>query len=482
MKIRLSLLWGIAVLVLTMLSVVRAMDKGELVDAIAQDAGISKADAKRALDGFVDVTSSALKKGDRVSLVGFGSFFVSKLHARTGRNPQTGKEIKIAAKNVVKFKAGAALSEKVNRRRSLQASKYEVAADMVTSTGAILDFQKPDKLVYQLLGNIPGDFLQVIANAKVSQDQVKGAVEKFDKANGTLVAFDSPETGIECSLRTSLEHATDLSRSVLTRFIYSFRNVINDELSNTDKACGSGTYGQVKTIRTADCQKKVVNVRGMGTFYASWTVDKCSIAAFKPAVEFGADIINALRDTALDLIEREANNMHQISRAVLADIECHCSCEDGVDDDCNIRECDGLGNKCNGVDNDCNKRDCNGINNDCDGVDNDCNRASDEIACCAKTAKRGATDGRSLLWGGESIVAFADDYGDRRGKLVGLCGNLRKVITEEGFLATYQDFFANVLKNGDATRGAGTRVRKGMQELKRLLRDIRKEVQAMKNK
>ena len=80
-----------------------------------------------------------------------------------------------------------------------------------------------------------------------------------------------------------------------------------------------------------------------------------------------------------------------------------------------------------------------------------------------------------------SIVAFAEDYGDRRGKLVGLCGNLKKVMTEEGFLTTYQDFFANVLKNGDATREAGTRVRKGMQELKRLLKDVRKEVQAMKN-
>ena len=56
-----------------------------------------------------------------------------------------------------------------------------------------------------------GDFFQIMANAKVSQDQFKSAVEKFGKANGRLVAFDSPETGIKCSLRTSLEHATDLS-------------------------------------------------------------------------------------------------------------------------------------------------------------------------------------------------------------------------------------------------------------------------------
>ncbi|UTW61111.1 HU family DNA-binding protein [bacterium SCSIO 12741] len=90
------------------------MNKSELVEAMANGAGISKADAKKALDALIDSTSSALKKGDRVALVGFGSFSVSKRSARTGRNPQTGKEIKIAAKNVVKFKAGAELSTAVN--------------------------------------------------------------------------------------------------------------------------------------------------------------------------------------------------------------------------------------------------------------------------------------------------------------------------------------------------------------------------------
>ncbi|MFT5859361.1 MAG: DNA-binding protein HU-beta [Flavobacteriaceae bacterium] len=90
------------------------MNKAELIDAMAASAGLSKADAKRALDGFVDATGAALKKGDRISLVGFGSFSVSHRAARTGRNPQTGKEIQIAAKNVVRFKAGSDLSEKVN--------------------------------------------------------------------------------------------------------------------------------------------------------------------------------------------------------------------------------------------------------------------------------------------------------------------------------------------------------------------------------
>lgn len=89
------------------------MNKAEIVEAIAAESGLSKADAKRALDAFVTSVSKALKKGDRVALVGFGSFSVTKRTARKGRNPQTGKEITIAAKKVVKFKAGAELSTKI---------------------------------------------------------------------------------------------------------------------------------------------------------------------------------------------------------------------------------------------------------------------------------------------------------------------------------------------------------------------------------
>ena len=90
------------------------MNKAELIDAIASESGLSKVDAKKALDGFVTATANALKSGDRISLVGFGSFSVSNRAARTGRNPQTGKEIQSAAKNVVRFKAGAELSSTVN--------------------------------------------------------------------------------------------------------------------------------------------------------------------------------------------------------------------------------------------------------------------------------------------------------------------------------------------------------------------------------
>jgi len=89
------------------------MNKAELIDAMAAEAGLTKADAKRALESFIGATSGALKKGDRVALVGFGTFGVPKRAARKGRNPQTGKEIKIAAKKVVKFKPGNDLSNTV---------------------------------------------------------------------------------------------------------------------------------------------------------------------------------------------------------------------------------------------------------------------------------------------------------------------------------------------------------------------------------
>jgi DNA-binding protein HU-beta len=85
------------------------MNKSDLIDAMAADAGISKVAAKSALESFI-----RLKKGDKVALVGFGTFSVSNRAARSGRNPQTGKTIQIAAKNVAKFKAGAGLSEAVN--------------------------------------------------------------------------------------------------------------------------------------------------------------------------------------------------------------------------------------------------------------------------------------------------------------------------------------------------------------------------------
>ncbi len=90
------------------------MNKSDLIDGMAAEAGITKAAAKKALESFLGNVEKALKKGNRVSLVGFGSWSVSKRAAREGRNPQTGKTIKIAAKKVVKFKAGADLQKAVN--------------------------------------------------------------------------------------------------------------------------------------------------------------------------------------------------------------------------------------------------------------------------------------------------------------------------------------------------------------------------------
>ncbi len=90
------------------------MNKTNLIDAMAEDAGISKASAKKALESFLGNVEKSLKGGDRVSLVGFGSWSNTKRAAREGRNPQTGKTIKIAAKNVVKFKAGSDLQKAVN--------------------------------------------------------------------------------------------------------------------------------------------------------------------------------------------------------------------------------------------------------------------------------------------------------------------------------------------------------------------------------
>ena len=89
------------------------MNKAELVSKIADDSGLSKTQSNAALDSFVDAVTKALKSGDKVTLVGFGTFSVSKRNARTGRNPQTGAAIKIKAKKVAKFKAGKELSAKL---------------------------------------------------------------------------------------------------------------------------------------------------------------------------------------------------------------------------------------------------------------------------------------------------------------------------------------------------------------------------------
>ena len=91
------------------------MNKTELVAAMAANAELSKKDAEKALKAFIDVVTDELKKGEKVQLVGFGTFEVAKRAAREGRNPQTGKSMKIAASKAPKFKAGKALKDVVNK-------------------------------------------------------------------------------------------------------------------------------------------------------------------------------------------------------------------------------------------------------------------------------------------------------------------------------------------------------------------------------
>lgn len=90
------------------------MNKQELIEAVAASADLSKADATRAVDSVVDNVTKTLKKGEQVTLVGFGTFSVKERAARTGRNPQTGETIQIAASKVPGFKAGKALKDAVN--------------------------------------------------------------------------------------------------------------------------------------------------------------------------------------------------------------------------------------------------------------------------------------------------------------------------------------------------------------------------------
>lgn len=91
-----------------------SVNKSELIDAIAESADISKAAAGRAIDAVVESVTNALKEGDQVTLIGFGTFSVKERAARTGRNPQTGAEIQIAAAKIPSFKAGKGLKDAVN--------------------------------------------------------------------------------------------------------------------------------------------------------------------------------------------------------------------------------------------------------------------------------------------------------------------------------------------------------------------------------
>ncbi len=93
------------------------MNKSELIAAIAAKTDLTKKDSERALGAFIDTVTDQLKKGNKIQLVGFGTFEVAKRAARTGKNPQTGAEIKIAASKAPKFKPGKALKDAVNKKK-----------------------------------------------------------------------------------------------------------------------------------------------------------------------------------------------------------------------------------------------------------------------------------------------------------------------------------------------------------------------------
>lgn len=93
------------------------MTKAELIDAVAKKAGVTKADAERTLNAFFDQVVASTKKGDKVSWPGFGSFSTTKRKARTGRNPQTGEPVKVAASTAMKFTASATLKAALNPKK-----------------------------------------------------------------------------------------------------------------------------------------------------------------------------------------------------------------------------------------------------------------------------------------------------------------------------------------------------------------------------
>ena len=92
------------------------MNKTELIEAMSKESGLTKKDTEKALKAFTDIVSEQLKKNDKVALIGFGTFETSKRAERTGKNPQTGEEIKIPASIAPRFKAGKALKDLVNKK------------------------------------------------------------------------------------------------------------------------------------------------------------------------------------------------------------------------------------------------------------------------------------------------------------------------------------------------------------------------------
>lgn len=192
-------------------------------------------------------------------------------------------------------------------------------------------------------------------------------------------------------------------------------------------------------------------------------------------MDFGTDIIKSLRSKVLDRLYEEASNLKGIARAALSDIDCYCISKcDGEDEDCDLIACDGIDNNCEVM-----PEACDSVDNNCDGQKDDCvRRKLHQDVCTIKTQKKGATSGAVLIWTAEYCESLAGEWGSY-GRIEGLCGNLRLLV--DGIFDDYVSFFGAIGNLKDGTEAAGTRVRKGMQELKSLSQDIRVEVQNMKN-
>ena len=213
-----------------------AMNKAELIDAMASNAGISKADAKRALDSFVTATSSALKKGDRVALIGFGSFSVSNRAARTGRNPQTGATIKIPARSGVRFKAGAALSDAVK------------AADLPGDLDCEIDISTGEQTFDDIARAMETDG---VAQAPALLDLILQLMTKELLTGGDvrIVGFGEFQRSAEGSVRFAPGGALSLSPSAeaeqtVTRYVALSATIYMQVLS-TMKAAEDPTTGAI---------------------------------------------------------------------------------------------------------------------------------------------------------------------------------------------------------------------------------------------
>lgn len=336
-----------------------AMNKAELIDAVSEGSvGLSKADAKRALEAFISITSKALKKGDRVSLIGFGTFSISKRAARTGRNKDSKKS---SAKNVVKFKAGADLSKKVNRAlrdnifHELQSSAQQ-RSEIQTAVSAIV---RPSAVVGEVT-------------------EIKKTIEQVE------------EDAVTSALIVELEEEEGLRRALAATFLDAFRVVVSDVLS----------------------RKEPVEIDGFGVFSTGTTGEVGElIACFEADVKFGFEIILGLHEQVQNRMLREAEYLGELTTIIVK-----------------------------------------------------------EVGKREQATALNRPSYKNFFASGEELRLLGEEYGDADLlKRIGLANKLIAGLNEPFALFFEKD-----------NKDAGTRVRKGMQELKNISQDIRKDIRSIR--